>query len=643
MTQGRFPTRSGRRRPQRLPLARSSSGRGPEYPLRQRKARSEASFPGTFLQVLLSLMGTAPPLRRELLLRAWLMAAALMLGIAFMTWRMVDLQVFQAPDLQKRAMAQQQAQLRPFIPRRSIVDRHSLVNQEAELLAVDRPVYTLWAHPTLFKNHRPDEIATKLAPILKITRESLWERLNTSQDTAIRLERWVPVEVADQIPALYIDGLELVSERQRIYPQKEMVAEVIGYVDLDHEGQAGLEYAHQQLLERTLKPVTIPRDGYGYPLASEVPEKLLQSGETVLQTTLDMRLQRAARTALKVQMDRFQALRGSVIVMAPQTGEILAMASEPTYDPNRYYDGYDPSLFRNWAVTDLYEPGSTFKPINIALALEAGAIESDTTVYDQGQIYVGGWPIQNYDYDQRGAHGWMLVGDVLKQSSNVGMVHLMDRLSPERYYEGLLSLGMNSLTGVDLPFEPASQLKSRRQFTTVPIEIATTSFGQGFSLTPLGLTSIHCVLANGGFKITPHVVKGLVETNSGETVWQPSRPEPIRVLSETTTRTVRTHMRDVVEYGTGRSAYLEGYEIGGKTGTAQKASPQGGYLKGKRITSFVGYFPALEPDYVILAVVDEPQGDDAYGSSVAAPIVRSVIEEIIAMNGVMPQTTTSLP
>jgi cell division protein FtsI (penicillin-binding protein 3) len=576
---------------------------------------------------------------RQLTARAWMTGVVLLLGLLIAGSRLVYLQIYQAPDLQARAQAQQKAYLRPFIPRRSIVDRRSILNQQAELLAVDQPAYTLWAHPlALFKKRTPNEIAEILAPILQKPQDQLLEQLNTGQKTAIRLERWVAMEVADQIQELRIDGLELVSERQRIYPQKEMAAEVVGYVDLDHQGQAGLEYSQQEILERTVQPLTVPRDGYGQLLAAEVPERLLQSNESVLQLTLDMRLQRVARSALKSKITEYNAARGAVIVMEPRSGEILAMVSEPTYDPNRYYDGYEPGIFRNWAVTDLYEPGSTFKPINVALALEAGAIQANTRVYDEGRITMGRWPIQNYDYAQRGARGWLTVGEILKQSSNVGMVHLMQQMNPRQYYDALIKLGMNQPSGVDLPFEPASQLKSMQQFTRIAIERATTSFGQGFALTPLQLATFHCAIANGGFQVTPHVVRGLAEKDTDTLVWQPALPEPVPLFSETTTRAVRVMMRDVVDYGTGEIARIEGYEIAGKTGTAQKAGSNGGYIPGKRITSFVAYFPAVHPDYVILAVVDDPKGDDAYGSTVAAPIVRLIIQEMIAIDGIMPSS-----
>ncbi|MEN9222987.1 MAG: penicillin-binding protein 2 [Thermostichus sp. BF3_bins_97] len=614
---------------------------GQNRPTQRRRRRGSwpdsQGIPGQWGAGLRWILGNRIPTSRQLDFRTWMTGLVLVIALFLTGARLVYLQHQQAPMLQARAQAQQRAQLRPFIPRRSILDRHSIAKQQAELLAVDRPVYTLWAHPRLFGRRTPQEIAAALAPLLRRPVEQLTEQLS-AHHRAVRVERWVSQEVADQIQALYLDGLELVSERQRIYPQKEMAAEVVGYVDLDHQGQAGLEYSQQGLMERTVQPVTIPRDGYGQLLAAEVPEGLLQSRETVLQLTLDMRLQRAARAALKTQLQRFQALRGTVIILQPQTGEILALVSEPTYDPNRYFE-FDPGLFRNWAVTDLYEPGSTFKPINIAIGLDAGAFAADERVYDEGRIMIGQWPVQNYDYNQRGAHGWMSVTDILRQSSNVGMVHLMRKLDSRQYYNALVRLGLNERSGVDLPFEPASRLKPLRQFVTVPVERATTAFGQGFALTPLQLASLHCIVANGGLKVQPHVVRGLVEKDTDTLVWGSAQPQPVRVLSEQATLSVRTQMRDVVDFGTGQSAKIEGYEIGGKTGTAQKAGPRGGYLPGKRITSFVGYFPAIRPNYVILAVIDEPRGEDAFGSTTAAPIVRSIIQEIITLEGIRPNAT----
>ncbi|MEO0852613.1 MAG: penicillin-binding protein 2, partial [Cyanobacteria bacterium J06648_11] len=561
----------------------------------------------------------------------WILAAAIVAG------RMVQLQLVMGPTLQSRARSQQEAYLNPFIPRRSIVDRRSVVHREAELLAVDRAVYTLWAYPVMYQRRQEAaaDIAEKLAPVLEQSEAHLRQRLENAK-YPVRLERWVPEELAAKIRAMHVDdGVELVRERQRIYPARETAAEVVGYVDLDRVGRAGVESTWDRRLERASREIAVPRDALGHLVAASVPDDLLEDNETVLQLSLDMRLQRAAHAALAAQVEHYEADRGTAIVMDPHTGEILALASSPTYDPNRYFDGYDVRLFRTWAVTDLYEPGSTFKPINIAIALDSGHIQPETQVYDSGRITVGGWPIQNSDYVERGAAGWMDVSEVLQRSSNVGMVRLMETVPPQDYYDALVNLGLGTFSGVDLPSEVASYVKSERQFTRYPIEPATVSFGQGLALTPLQLVQLHAAIANGGTKVTPHVVRGLVDRNTDALVWRPGGIEQKRIFSEASTRAIRGMMRDVVDVGTGQAAAIEGREIGGKTGTAQKADPSGGgYYENAKIVSFIGYYPALEPRYVLMAVVDSPVGDNIYGSTVAAPIVKSIMEEIIALEAI---------
>lgn len=557
----------------------------------------------------------------------WVLAAAIVGG------RMMQLQLLRGPELKAQARAQQHARLTPFIPRRSIVDRRSIASQEAELLAVDRAVYTLWAYPVMYQQRQAaGAIAEALAPILEQPEAHLRRRLERAK-YPVRLERWVPEELAAKIRALRVDdGVELVRERQRIYPARDAAAEVVGYVDLDRLGKAGVELAWHRRLERTSREMAIPRDARGHLVAAAVPDDLLEDNESVLQLTLDMRLQRSAHDILSAQVQRYKAERGTAIVMDPHSGEILAMASSPTYDPNRYYDGYDIGLFRNWAVTDLYEPGSTFKPINVAIALDAGRIQPDTQIYDSGEIKVGGWPIQNANFSEQGAPGWLDVSQVLQRSSNVGTVRLMEKLPPQEYYDALVRIGFGSKSGVDLPFEVASRHKSARQFTRYPVESATASFGQGLALTPLQLTQLHAAIANGGLKVTPHVVRGLVSRDTDALMWQPRLLAPERIFTPATTYTVRSMMRDVVELGTGKSVAIAGREIAGKSGTAQKANPEGGgYLDNAKIVNFVGYYPALSPRYVVLAVIDTPRGNNLYGSTVAGPVVKSLLQEIISL------------
>jgi len=558
----------------------------------------------------------------------------LALSMVVLVVRLVYLQVVTSSDLLDRARRQQMFTLRPFIPRRTITDRKGIV------LALDRPVYTLFAYPQLFKKSKDDqkespaeEIAAKLAPILRRPADKLLSVL-TRDTTSIQVEYWLSEESSDRIYDLRMDGLELIQQRHRLYPQQELAAEVLGYVNVDHRGQAGIELSQEKLLVRTDQASEVPRDGSGKLISNRIPAGMIQSDRTSLQMTIDSRIQRTARQILKQQMVKFGAKRGSVIVMDARDGGLLSLVTEPTYDPNRYYEA-DVKLFKNWAVSDLYEPGSTFKPLNVAIALEAGAIQPDTVFNDEGALTIGGWPVANFDYEQVGAVGPLSISQILERSSNVGMVHIVQRMKPSVYYGWLERIGLGDISGIDLPAETSSTLKPQEQFIEYVIEPATASFGQGFSLTPIQMVQLQGILASGGKLLTPHVVKGLIN-EEGEEYYQPKLATPRQIISPATAQRVVEMMTNVVEKGTGLPARIPGYRIAGKTGTAQKALSTGGGYGNAKITSFVGIFPSKEPRYVVLAVIDEPVGDDAFGSTVAAPIVKAVIEDIIVSEGIPP-------
>ena len=559
--------------------------------------------------------------RRTVLI--WMILALSMIGLIV---RLVFLQVVTSSDLLEKARRQQMFTLRPFIPRRTITDRKGAV------LALDRPVYTLFAHPHLYKE-KPEVIAEKLAPILRRPADKLLSILNRDT-TSTQVEYWLSEENADRIFNLRLDGLDLVQQRHRLYPQQDLAAELLGYVNVDHRGQAGIELSQEKLLERTDQAPAVTQDGSGKLIPNRIPAGMLQTDRTSLQMTIDSRIQRTARQILKQQMVKFGAKRGSVIVMDARDGGLLTLVTEPTYDPNRYYES-DVKLFKNWAVSDLYEPGSTFKPLNVAIALEAGAIQPDTVFNDEGALTIGGWPVANFDYEQVGAVGPLSISQILERSSNVGMVHIVQRMKPSVYYGWLERIGLGDISGIDLPSETPSTLKPQEQFLEYVIEPATASFGQGFSLTPIQMAQLHGILASGGKLLTPHVVKGLIN-EEGEEYYQPKLATPRQVISPATAQRVVEMMTNVVEKGTGLPARIPGYRIAGKTGTAQKASTTGGGYANAKITSFVGIFPAKEPRYVVLAVIDEPVGDDAFGSTVAAPIVKTVIEDIIVSEGIPP-------
>jgi cell division protein FtsI (penicillin-binding protein 3) len=512
--------------------------------------------------------------------------------------------------------------LRPFVPRRPIVDR------QGNFLAMDRPAYMLYAHPKLFKESK-EKVATKLAPILGQTSASLLTQFEQKK-SGIRIASNLTEETGNAIAKLKTDGLEMISSDSRLYPQQDLAAEVIGYVNTEHRGQAGVEYSQESLLERSVSTVRLNKAGNGAVMPDLVPEGFLHFDDLRLQLTIDSRLQRVARSALKQKMQEFKAKRGTVIVMDVQDGSLLALVSEPTYDPNQY-SKFDVSLFKNWALTDLYEPGSTFKPLNVAIALEVDAIQPDTVFNDPGYIRIGDRVIKNAE---GGGHGSLTITEILQQSSNVGMVQVMQKVPPSVYYSWLEKIGLGQSVGIDLPFEASGQIKNQEKFVTSAIERATTSFGQGFSLTPIHLAQLHGAIANGGKLVTPHVIRGLFDSQ-GEMYWQPNLNAPRSLFSTATTKTVLAMMETVVTKGTGKNARIPGYRIAGKTGTSQKASAKGGYSSHARITSFVGILPAESPRYLVLAVVDEPQGN-AFGSTVAAPIVKSVMEALIAIERIAP-------
>ncbi len=620
-----LPTQSGVR------FNRSSRGEASVGGLRKTQSPT-SSVPVSLAPVQRTKPRSKPSLKRCHPNRLQLVWLALLIGITGLTVNLFRLQIVQGSFLKEQARYQQYLKSLPFVPRRPISDANGNV------LAIDRVVYTLYAHPNIFK-FSAAEIAGQLAPVLlredltKPTPDELLEQFNQAE-SGIKVAEFLSEEVTKRIKALRIDGLEFTQHRQRLYPQEEVAADLIGYVNGEGKGQAGVELSQQALLERSMESLQLQRAVDGSWIPAQLATGFLQLDDLELRLTVDTRLQRKVGVILNRHVKRHGAKRGTVIVLDAKDGSIVTLVNSPSYDPNQYYK-FDIERFKNWALSDLYEPGSTFKPINIALALEAGVIQPDSYVYDEGRIYMGKWVIENADYSATGGYGSISINDVIKYSSNVGMVRIMQKLEPEVYYEGLKRLGLDEIMGIDLPSEIASNLKSYRQFIYVPVEAATTAFGQGFSITPLKLAQLHATLANGGKLVTPHVVQGLYDSN-GQIYWELPLAEPRQVFSEETTTAVLEMMESVVEDGTGTRAQIPGYRIAGKTGTAQKADRYGGYSKSAKITNFVGILSVNKPRYVVVAVIDEPRTRNAAGGTVAAPIVKDVMEELISLKKIPP-------
>jgi cell division protein FtsI (penicillin-binding protein 3) len=590
-----------------------------------------------FTTNLRSQFNQRPTTSKALANRLLLVWGLLVLACLGLLIKLFTIQIVDGTKLSQEAQRRQQTSQRPFVPRRPIVDRYG------DIIAADQASYTIFAHPRLFKKGKDNlakaDVAATLAPILQVSSEELLAKFE-KRPTGILLGRRLTQEVKDQVAALKNDGLEIqqsLQDYRRVYPQDEMAAEVLGYVDFNYKAQAGVERSQESLIERKMREFRISRaGGSGGTLPDYATEEFLHHDDLKLKLTIDMRLQRVARKSLRAQISKWRALRGTVIIMDSQTGAIRSMVTEPTFNPNKFNDPkYSPSVFRNWAIADLYEPGSTFKPLNVAIALENKAITPQTLFNDSGAVTIGPNTIRNSD--KRG-HGQITAAEVLQYSSNVGMVEMMRKLSPDLYYKWLERLELGRKVGIDLPFEAQGTLKDRNQFLKSPIEPATTAFGQGLSMTPLQLVTMTGALANGGKLVRPYVVEGLFDSN-GVRQDVDNRPSPRQIFSQENTEAVLKMMQSVVEKGTGGNAKILGFDVAGKTGTAQKASKSGGYQANAKITSFIGVLPVSGPRrYVVFAAVDEPKGE-AFGGTVAAPIVKDVMDALILLEKVVPVDT----
>ena len=538
--------------------------------------------------------------------------------------RLVKLQVFKASDLQREARLLQSFKVNPLKKRRSIVDRNN------RLIAYDKPLYKLWAHPKYFnfmgdsinRVRSIEEVTKKLSPILEIRDEILMEKFHNKMGGIMLLDK-ISEEKAEKIKNLQISGLDLFKYSQRYYPQGELYSNLVGFVNDENKGSAGLELYLDNQIKVFKKSNFIKRGGDGTPLPDNSAPGDFISDYKRLGLTIDSKLQKASYDALSRQVGKWKAKRGFAIVMDVNNGQILSLVTAPTYDPNKFWQ-YDSELFKGWYSQDIFEPGSTFKPINLALALEEKVIQKDGLVEDNGKINVGGWTLSNWD---KKGNGYIDYPKLLQVSSNVAMVKIMQNLDPAIYWDLLKNLGINKNLETDIYESTAGQLKKKDLFVNQSIEPAVASFGKGFSISPLKLVQLHAALANGGFEVTPHVT-----SNFKEKEYENSKKQ---FFSYEVSKTVLEWMESVVDKGSGSRAKIEGYRIAGKTGTSLKAL-NGSYTS-KKVCSFVATLPVNDPKYVVLVVVDEPSKSNAYGSNVAAPVAKGIIESLIVIEKIPPK------
>ncbi|MBM4465620.1 MAG: penicillin-binding protein 2 [Chloroflexi bacterium] len=508
-----------------------------------------------------------------------------------------------------------------------IVDCHGYV------LALNTFEYDVSAAPDLIEN--PQDVASSLSPLLGSSSDQLFSLL-TQKGPYVLLKPRVSKEVAEAVDSLDFRGVYLEPRLRRKYPEGRLAAHLLGFVTYDCDGVYGLEGYHDSLLKGT---ATRPeRDegpaegGKGYQQGEAEPVvfhqlTLPQDGSHLI-LTLDRNIQYLVEQELARAVARYRADSGTIIVMDPKTGAILAMASFPSYDPNRFYE-VPMGLHINPAVSQQYEPGSVFKILTMAVGLDAGVIAPDGIFYDSGAIEVGGAVIQNPD---RRAHGLVTMADILAYSLNVGVAYVSTSLGEERFYAYLKRFGCGHPMGIDLAGEVAGTLKEPGSREWYKSDLGTNSFGQGVAVTPLQMIAAVAAVANRGRLMKPYVVARVVD-DQGVTVTQPTVVR--QVVSAQAAEQLTDMLVEAVERGA-ELAIVPGYDVAGKTGTAQ-IPVESGYDPEFTIASFVGYAPADDPQFIALVKIDKPRVA-LEGTRVAAPVFRNIAERLFVLLDIPPDS-----
>lgn len=546
-------------------------------------------------------------------MRTW--QALLGLGAVAVIGRLYYLQIVQGPALREKAQTQRQ-QHNMLVHRGAITDRKGLP------LAIDTTRYDVYVHVKLLKLSK-EEAAAKFAAIIKEPQEKLFKLLNSGY-LVVTLARHLDREKADALQALNWAGVDIVPRAFRQYPEGTLAATLLGFVDMNTNGQGGVEQAQHDMLTSTGSIPKPQLDGHGHTIL--VPDREPSWDITPplgrhVELTIDNYLQHLAEKELFAMCKHSHALKGTVLLEDPTSGEILAWANYPTFDPNNY-NKYTYENLKNWSMVDVYQPGSTFKILTVSAGLETGAIKPNSTFYDPGSLTIGNRTIHNHD----GGHGTINLKGLFIHSSNIASAMVGLAMTPKQFYDKLSDFGLGKKTGIELPGESAGLLKNWKRW--VPIDQATTGFGQGaIAVTPLQLASAVGAVANNGTWVQPHLIRRVYDPRTGVTEeW--TDPKRKKVLSPDISKLVSRLLAENIAEGTQIAGQIPGYRVAGKTGTAQKVTANGrGYMAGQTIASFIGFLPASNPQLICIAVVDSPQTDGRWGNTVAGPVFNAVAME----------------
>ena len=542
--------------------------------------------------------------------RVMVLSAILLLLLFGIVWRLLMLGIWDRPFLLKQSKARVLRTISIPAYRGMITDRHG------EPLAVSTPVDSIWFDPRSFIPD-PSDMAS-LSKILSIPLSVIQARYEQNEGKSfVYLKRRIPPEQGDLIRQLNIPGVYLQREYRRYYPNGEVSAHVVGFTNVDDKGQEGLELAFNDWLSGVSGRKEVLRDRKGHVVENVTLLKKPRQGRQLV-LSIDQRIQYLAYRSLSRTVSAFQAKSGSVVVLDVHTGEILAMVNVPSYNPNNRPSQHD-GRYRNRAVTDVFEPGSTIKPFNLVLALESGRYTPESKIdTSPGWMIIDGHRIS----DEGLNYGEITLTQLLQKSSNIGAAKVMFSLSPDNYWKLLRRVGFSQLPGTHFPGEASGSLPYQAHWS--PVEIASVAFGYGMSVSTLQLAKAYAILADGGLDRDVSLLKQ-------------DKPLPGRqVIPAKIANQMLNMMRSVVEGGTGRRARVPGYHIAGKTGTAYIAGKQGYNKKDPHyMASFVGIAPATDPRLVIAVVIRDPKGQH-FGGLVAAPLFSRIMGGALRILNIAP-------
>jgi cell division protein FtsI (penicillin-binding protein 3) len=554
-----------------------------------------------------------PPVRR---LTGLLLG--LMLALVTIVVRLSFLQIREADAYETRALDQRLHTIP--LP----ADRGRILDRSGEAMALSLPARDVYADPRYVGDAWGE--ATKIAPLVGMDVKDVADRLSVRGSSFVWVARQVDLQTANRLEALHLPGLGFLPTSERSYPAGPLAPQVLGFVDIDGKGIAGLEYEFQGVLAGTPGERTQELDPHGQPIVGGIDVERVPVPGSDLVTTIDRDFQYQVQVALEEAVKANHAAGGTVIVMDPRTGQILAMATYPWFDPNDFASS-PRGTWRNRPITDVFEPGSTNKVITAAAAVQEH-------VLGLGQTLSVPWTMRVGDFTIHDAHvhpvEQMTLGDIVAQSSNIGAVQVADRLGAARMASYLSRFGLGRATGVTFPGEASGIMLPLFQWTDT--SLATMAYGQGIAVTPLQMISVYATIANGGEWVQPSLVRGTVDPSGRFHAAAP--PTTRRVVSTQTARTVSQMLAFTVEAGTGTAASISGYQVAGKTGTARIPKPGGGYYTDRWIASFIGFLPASSPSVVIAAILDKPA--TVYGGVAAAPLFQTVARYAIERLGIAP-------